>query len=89
MNNETIYIPSTVPGKHWNLYTHKPQGRPAIAVAVEGELETNDGRMTCFKTTWPGSRTMRLQIAGVATVKRKALAIEELKIMLQDAGAIQ
>ena len=86
---DRIYLPSTRDGKTWSIYTHKPDGRPAYAYAVEGILEQEDGRMRSFTTELFGSdRHVREDIPGRATAKAKEAAVARLIARMTDDGLI-
>jgi hypothetical protein len=79
------YLPSSTPGKVWSIYTYKPEGRPAYASACEGVL--GDGFFTTeIHLGTPSHPATRVSIQAPATAKRKAAALEQLKIQLVEAG---
>lgn len=89
MSSDSQYVKSTTPGKHWNLYTHKPQGRPGYAYAVEGEVEFhNGGRVSSFSTVLFQDRTVREDIPGRMTVKSRNAGLQRLWDRMQEAGLI-
>lgn len=68
----------------WNVYVHKPQGRPAYAYGVEGSKSS-----TSFQTMHPGSATIGpVAIPNPATLARKRAALKEVVSRLHDAGRI-
>lgn len=75
------FLPSTTPGKHWKLYTYKPQGRPPVAVAQEGELGPNFWTVVMFQ-----DRGFRMEIPGRLTDKAKGLALAGLTVRLIAEG---
>lgn len=81
-----IYIPSTTPGKTWNITAGKDNYRREHAVgayATEGELEDGAFTFTVFQ-----DRTMKHSVPGIATAKNIALAVEGIKAKLKAAGFI-
>lgn len=89
MMSDNQYVKSTKPGYHWSMYTHKPQGRPGYAFAVEGKLGShNGGSITSFETVLFQDRTVREDIPGRMTVKSRNAALQRLWDKMQDAGLI-
>lgn len=78
--SDSQYIESTTPGKHWNVYTYKPQGRPGYAMAVEGEYKpAGDGCMfDSFSYVMFEARQIRIDIIGRMTTKSRNAALVRL-----------
>ncbi len=87
--SDNQYIKSTKPGYHWNFYTHKPQGRPGYAMAVEGKVEVREGgRISSFETVIFQDRQVRRDIAGRMTTKNRNAALQALWDKMQADGLI-
>lgn len=86
--SDSQYIKSTTPGKHWNMYTYKPQGRPGYAMAVEGEVEEHSRGISSFTTVIFQDRQIREDIPGRMTVKSRNAALQALWDKMQEAGLI-
>jgi hypothetical protein len=85
---KNLYIPSTAPGKTWNVYFYKPQGRPAYVTAVEGEYEANDNGFSSFKFVMFQNRSVKEPITGPATDKKKKAAFDSLVAKMKADGLI-
>jgi hypothetical protein len=79
------YVKSATPGKHWDIYTYKPQGRPGYAYAVEGEV-SDDGRS--FSYILHQARSIREDIPGRMTTKSRNVGLQRLWDRMQEAGLI-
>lgn len=80
-----IYIPSTTAGKTWSITAGKGNYRGTVsAYATEGEL-SDDG---IFSFMVFQDRTVRQVIAGTATAKRLAEAVDAVTASLRDQGFI-
>ncbi|BBA65163.1 predicted ORF [Xanthomonas phage XacN1] len=89
MSSDSQYIPSTQEGYHWNLYTHKPDGRPGYAMAVEGKVERReDGSVRSFETIIFQDRQVRQNIPGRMTVKNRNNGLCALFDTLVEKGYI-
>lgn len=80
-------LTSTKPGKAWQLYAYKPQGRLAYAVANEGEV-TDRGGYAMFTFLLGQDRVVREPIEGAATLKKKKAALHALVHKLVSAGMV-
>lgn len=87
MSDTNLYFPSTVPGKHWHVYTYKPDGRPGYATAVEGKYSVHEGHAS-FEVTYPTDRILRVDIAGRMTQKAKLNAVNAAVNTLKERGLI-
>jgi hypothetical protein len=84
---KNVYVRSRQEGKTWNIYSHKPAGRPAYVYACEGESEVNNG-VRIFKAMLMNHRSHRVNIAGRCTQKAIYKAFVELLNQMSDAGYI-
>lgn len=88
-------IPSTAPGKTWELSVFKTDGGRVLVMAIEGELDTRDGFETFrYKIDFAGganggSRMLRDEhrIARLTAKRAKAL-LEEAENNMRDRGLI-
>lgn len=86
---KSFYVRSRSEGKTWKVYSHKPQGRPAVVSACEGEVETTDTPgVTFFRTILFGDRRATVTVAGRATKRALFTAAQELLCQMSDAGYI-
>jgi len=80
-----MYIPSTAPGKTWEVCITNLSNRPKEAYAVEGVRSEYT-----FETIFPGSRmTPRFPIGKPATAKRKRAAMIQVLDHLMHNDLIQ
>lgn len=87
--SDTQYIRSSTPGKHWSVYTYKPQGAPGYAYAQEGVYTHEDGdAFSSFTTELFGDRGIRENIVGRFTVKNRNAALLQLFEKMHDAGLL-
>lgn len=84
----SFYVPSTTPGKSWNVYVHKPAGRPAYACAVEGVVKTHPIGAQSFETVLFQDRTRMVDLPGNNTIKNRAIALDTLRTEMIAAGEI-
>lgn len=87
---KSFYVRSRSEGKTWKVYSHKPQGRPAIVTACEGEVETTDTPgVTFFRTILFDDRRHTVTVAGGRATKRALFAAaQELLRQMSDSGYI-
>lgn len=85
-----FFVRSRAEGKTWQVYSHKPQGRPAVVSACEGELEATDTPgVTFFRTILFGDRRHTVTVAGGRATKRALYeAAQELLRQMVDAGYV-
>ena len=85
--NTVNYVQSSEPGKHWNIYAYKPDGRPAYVAAYEGKLSS--GRtMLLFSFDPLTARKHTMELEGRNTAQNRATAIRALFTMMQEKGLI-
>jgi hypothetical protein len=84
-----IYLPSLDNAGHtWRIGYYKPQGRPGMVSAVEGESETHENGVRIFRTILFQSRRYRRDLPGRATKRAIALSLAHLLTEMRDAGVI-
>lgn len=83
-------IPSLItPGKHFSVYVHKPQGRPAYAMATEGTAGLrDDGSVRSFEYELPGARQHSVNLNGNNTKRNRIEAIGQLLTEMAHQGWI-
>lgn len=84
---KSFYLSSTTEGLHWNIGYCKPQGRPGVVSASEGELDSSPG-FSIFRMVLFQSRTFRYEVDGRATKKAIGAALVGLLNEMREAGAI-
>lgn len=84
---QDFYVPSTTEGLTWRIGFHKPQGRPGVVCATEGECEVHDD-VRIFRTVLYQSRHIRHQLSGRATLKAVTDAGRELLRQMEVNGYI-
>jgi hypothetical protein len=83
-----IYLPSVDnEGKTWCISYYKPQGRPGLVSAVEGDSEISNG-VRIFRTVLFQSRRYRHQLAGSATKRAISTALVQLLRQMSTEGVI-
>jgi hypothetical protein len=87
---KSFFIRSRSEGKTWKVYSYKPQGRPALVAACEGEVEkTGTEGVVFFRTILFGDRRHSTPVPnGRATKRALFLATQELLRQMADAGYI-
>lgn len=85
-----FFVRSRVEGKTWQIYSYKPQGRPAVVSACEGEVEASSTPgVVFFRTILFGDRRRTVSVAGGRATKRALYAAaQELLRQMVDAGYI-
>jgi hypothetical protein len=84
---KSFYLPSTAEGLSWSISYHKPQGRPGVISASEGELDSSPG-FTIFRTILFQSRSFRQEVDGRATKKNIAATVVTLINEMRDREVI-
>jgi hypothetical protein len=84
---KSFYLSSTTEGLHWNIGYCKPQGRPGVVSASEGELDSSPG-FTIFRTVIFQSRTFRQEVDGRATKKNISAAVVALMNRMREKEVI-
>ena len=88
---ERATLQSSDPRKMWELSIYKPQGRPAYATAIEGEVDYSNGyrvfRFMLDPTKLSRAAT-KVAINGPATKKKREAAIAALEVQLREAGLL-
>lgn len=83
-----IYLPSLDnEGSTWRIGYYKPQGRPGMVSAVEGESELDNG-VRIFRTILFQSRRYRHVLPGRATKRAIAQSLAALLREMRDAGVV-
>lgn len=86
---KSFFVRSRIEGKTWKVYSHKPQGRPAVVSACEGELEASQTPGVMSFTIFFGDRRATVTVAGGRATKRALFeAAQELLRQMIDAGFI-
>lgn len=80
-----FYVESTNSGKVWRITYYKPQGRPGVVSATEGESDTHDG-VSFFKCVLFEARQVRSEVDGRATLKAISRAATHLLLELSACG---
>ena len=84
---QNFYVPSTTEGKTWCVGYYKPQGRPGVVSATEGESEVTDG-VRIFKAVLFEADRLRHELSGRATKRAVAQALCELLCHMEQTERI-
>ncbi len=84
-----IYLPSLdTEGKTWRIGYYKPDRRPGVVVATEGESEITSDGVRFFKCILFEARRFRRELPGRATKRAIAQTLASLLTEMRDAGTI-
>lgn len=90
---EEVTLQSNDPRKVWKLSVYKPQGRPAYATAIEGEVDTSAAGYSVFRFELDPTKLSRtatkVAINGPATKKKREAALRILEVQLREAGLLR
>lgn len=85
---QSFYIPSTTEGKTWCVGYYKPERRPGVVSATEGESEVTPDGVRIFRAVLFDSTRVRHPLAGRATKRAVATALCELLCHMEQTGRI-
>jgi hypothetical protein len=84
-----IYLPSvSSEGKTWRIGYYKPDRRPGVVVATEGDSEVTSDGIRIFKCILFEARRFRRELPGRATKRAMAQTLAALLTEMRDAGTI-
>jgi len=85
---QSFYVPSTTEGQTWCIGYYKPQGRPGVVSATEGESSVTSDGVRIFKAVLFDSNRVRHPLTGRATKRAVAQALCELLCHMEQTERI-